>query len=53
MKMFDLENEGQGVGVQHPQWRRSTENIKIFTRHYTFLFLCASFAISEIYYYLC
>ena len=36
--MFDLEDEGQGHGLQHSQWCHSMANISIYKRsHYAFL----------------
>ena len=43
--MFALENEGQSDGEQHPQWRHSMANIKIYKDITHF---CTSFTISEI-----
>ena len=45
---FDLEveNKGQGHGVQHSQWWQSMANIKIYKRRV--LHLCTSLTVSEI-----
>ena len=32
-KMFDLDNEGQGHGVQYSPWRHSTANINLCKSH--------------------
>ena len=34
-KMFDLENDGKGHGIQHSQWRHSIANINVGKSHLT------------------
>ena len=41
-EMFDLENEDQSDGSQHPQWCHSMANNKIFKIYYIFFFALAS-----------
>ena len=45
-EIFDIKNEGQSDGAQHPPWRHSMSNIIIYTRHCTFFVL--AFTIFEI-----
>ena len=45
-KMFDLENEDQGHGVQHSQWCHSMTNITLCKSHMTDFVI--SLTVSEI-----
>ena len=47
-KMFDIENEGQGHGVQHSQWFHSIANINLYKRH-TRAFFASSHRFWDIY----